>query len=32
MANAPVYNLNGHFRLDKEWYNAHIKEIWDYVD
>lgn len=31
-ANAPVYRLNGHFRLDKEWYNAHINDIWDYVD
>lgn len=30
-AGAPVYKINDHFRLDKNWYNEHKKEIWNYV-
>lgn len=30
-AGAPVYKINGHFRLDKNWYKSHNNEIWNYV-
>lgn len=29
--NAPVYNIDGRFRLDKKWYEEHKKDIWDYI-
>lgn len=29
---APVYNIGGRFRVDKEWYESHKKEIWNYVE
>lgn len=31
-ANAPVYKIDGYFRLDKSWYEAHIGEVWDYIE
>lgn len=30
-AGAPVYKINGCFRLDKNWYKSHDNEIWNYV-
>ena len=30
-ANAPIYKIDGHFRLDKKWYESHINKIWDYI-
>lgn len=30
-ANAPIYRIDGYFRLDKEWYKTHKSEIWDYI-
>ena len=31
-AKAPIYKIDGRFRLDKKWYEAHIDSIWDYVE
>lgn len=28
---APVYQIDGKFRLDKDWYLANKSKIWDYV-
>jgi len=30
-AGAPLYKIEGRFRLDKNWYNSHANEIWNYV-
>lgn len=30
-ANAPIYRIDGYFRLDKEWYKTHKSEIWNYI-
>lgn len=30
-ADAPIYKIDGHFRLDKSWYEEHEKELWGYV-
>ena len=31
-AGAPVYKIKDRFRLDKDWYKLHAKEIWNYVE
>ena len=31
-AGAPVYKIKDYFRLDKDWYKLHAKEIWNYVE
>ena len=31
-AGAPVYKIKEYFRLDKDWYKLHAKEIWNYVE
>lgn len=30
-AGAPVYKIKEKFRLDRDWYDQHKDEIWDYV-
>lgn len=29
--NAPVYKIDGKFRLDKKWYEQHKTDIWDLI-
>ena len=29
---APIYKIDGYFRLDRKWHDAHIDDMWSYVE